>query len=113
MASVFTSRVTVEDGIILSHIDKNGAICIRQDFNNKNGKPFESEEEAQTWANAHIVEMQAMEAEAERLQERNRVLDNAGIVAAIAQAQQAKDALPQHAELLDAQVAAFVEELSK
>lgn len=113
MASVFTSRVTIEDGVILSHIDKNGAICIRQDFNNKNGKPFESEAEAQAWADEHIIYMQNTEADAERQQERVKILDNAGIVAAIAQAQQAKDALPQHADLFDAQVAAFVEELSK
>lgn len=113
MASVFTTRVTVENGVILAHIDKNGGICIRQDFNNKTGQPYQTEAEAQTWADEHVIEMQAMEAEAERVAERNKVIMNAGIVTAIAQAQQAKDALPEHAELLDAQVAAFVEELSK
>lgn len=61
---MFASRITEENGNIVVWIDKDDLICIKQPH-----KPgldtnavWESEAEAQSWADQHIAQLDAIEA---------------------------------------------------
>jgi glutathionylspermidine synthase len=63
--TTYSSRITNEDGSWTAHIDKDGAICIRQEVNHYTGVKFESEADAQAWAEQHLVELEEQQAKAE------------------------------------------------
>ena len=51
-----TTRITNEDGVVTVWIDNDGLPSIEQPFNPLSHEDWSSEEEAQSWADAWIVE---------------------------------------------------------
>jgi hypothetical protein len=65
----YTIRITNENEVIKAWIDIDGDICIEQPH--APGKPegsiWESEQEAQEWADKHVAKMKEMDAKSEAL----------------------------------------------
>ena len=62
--SIYAVRMTEEDGHPVAWIDMNGAVCIKQPHAPGQLDPWDSAEEAEAWANNHVLELEAYNAAA-------------------------------------------------
>jgi len=60
--SIYTVRMTEEDGHPVAWIDMNGAVCIKQPHAPGHLDPWDSAAEAEAWANNHVLELEAYNA---------------------------------------------------
>jgi hypothetical protein len=70
----YTIRITEEEGNPVAWIDANGSVCIKQPHAPGITSPWNSVAEAQSWAEAHVTELeqynQAAEAAAQAAEEK-------------------------------------------
>lgn len=76
----YTVRITNDNGVITAWIDQNGKVCIAQPHapGQPEGSTWADEFEAQTWANDHAAELEAMAEKAKQVQaQQNELIEQA------------------------------------
>lgn len=110
---MFTYRIAEENGKPVAYIDRNGAVCIRQEINHKTGAVFVDAVEAEAWAADHAAELEAAELEAQRATEFAAVINQANLVNAIAQARNLIADMPEREVELNAFINSAMQQLSQ
>lgn len=80
----YTIRVTNEDSLFTAWIDVNGAPSIMQPHVPGHNTPFTTEAEAQSWAESHVAELEAMVAAQEAAEMRKKEIEDAQLAANLA-----------------------------
>jgi hypothetical protein len=78
--SIYTTRITNNEGKITAWVDRDGKVCIGQPHapGMPEGSNWNSEEEALAWANEHAAELEAMNQKANAVQaQQNELIEQA------------------------------------